>query len=56
MPSLMADLGTIEPRFSALIAAVIIGMALVAVAVGGAPTARRLHRCSMAGALSQEGR
>jgi hypothetical protein len=51
----MADLGTIEPRFSPLIAAVITGMALVAVALGGAPTALRLHRRSVAGELSQEG-
>jgi ABC-type antimicrobial peptide transport system permease subunit len=55
MPSLMADLGTIEPRFSPLIAAVITGMALLAVALGGAPTALRLYRRSVAGELSQEG-
>jgi ABC-type lipoprotein release transport system permease subunit len=55
MPSLMADLGTIEPRFSPLIAAVITGMALLAVVLGGAPTALRLHRRSVAGELSQEG-
>jgi ABC-type antimicrobial peptide transport system permease subunit len=55
MPSLMADLGTIEPRFGPLIAAVITGMALLAVAFGGAPTALRLHRRSVAGELSQEG-
>jgi ABC-type antimicrobial peptide transport system permease subunit len=56
MPSLMADLGTIEPRFNVLIAAVVIGMALVAVALGIAPTAWRLHRRFVAAALSQEGR
>jgi ABC-type lipoprotein release transport system permease subunit len=55
MPSLMADLGMIEPRFSPLIAAVITGMALLAVALGMAPTALRLHRRSVAGELSQEG-
>jgi len=44
MPSLMADLGVIEPRFNVLIAAVVIGMALVAIALGIAPTAWRLHR------------
>ena len=55
MPSLMADLGSIEPRFSPLITAVITGMALLAVALGGAPTALRLHRRSVAGELSQEG-
>ena len=37
MPSLMADLGVIEPRFNVLIAAVVIGMALVAIALGIAP-------------------
>jgi ABC-type antimicrobial peptide transport system permease subunit len=56
MPSLMADLGTIEPRFNMIIVAVLIGMALVAVALGIAPTAWQLHRRSIGGALSQEGR
>jgi ABC-type antimicrobial peptide transport system permease subunit len=56
MPSLMADLGMIKPSFNALIAAVAIGIALVAVAVGVAPTVWRLHRRSVASALSQEGR
>ena len=56
MPSLMADLGAIEPSFNSLIAAVVIGIALVAVALGMAPTAWRLHGRSIAGVLSQEGR
>jgi MacB-like periplasmic core domain len=56
MPSLMADLGTIEPRFNGFIAAVVVGMALAAVALGMAPTAWWLHRRSVAGALSEEGR
>jgi hypothetical protein len=56
MPSLMADLGTIEPSFNALIAAVVIGIALVSVAVGMAPTAWWLHNRSVAGALSDQGR
>jgi ABC-type antimicrobial peptide transport system permease subunit len=56
MPSLMADLGTIEPSFNALIAAVLIGLTLVAIALGMAPIAWRLHRRSVADALSQEGR
>jgi ABC-type antimicrobial peptide transport system permease subunit len=56
MPSLMADLGTIEPKFNVLIAAVAIGMALASVALGMAPTAWRLHRRSVAAALSEEGR
>jgi hypothetical protein len=52
----MADLGTIEPRFNVIIVAVLIGMALVAVALGIAPTAWQLHGRSVGGALSQEGR
>jgi len=56
MPSLMADLGTVQPRFNLLTAAVVIGIALVAVALGMAPTAWRLHRRSVAGALSEQGR
>jgi ABC-type lipoprotein release transport system permease subunit len=56
MPSLMADLGSVEPRFNLLTAAVVIGIALVAVALGMAPTAWRLHRGSVAGALSEQGR
>jgi ABC-type antimicrobial peptide transport system permease subunit len=55
MPSLMADLGSIEPKFDALIAAVVVGMALAAVALGMAPTAWRLHRLSIAATLSEEG-
>jgi ABC-type antimicrobial peptide transport system permease subunit len=56
MPSLMADLGAIEPSFDLLIAAVVIGIALAAVALGMAPTAWWLHRRSVAGALSEQGR
>jgi len=56
MPSLMADLGMIRPSFTALAAAVVIGMALVAVTLGVAPTLWWLHRRSVASALSQEGR
>ena len=56
MPSLMADLGTIEPSFNAIIAAVLIGLTLVSIALGMAPIAWRLHRRSVADALSQEGR
>jgi ABC-type antimicrobial peptide transport system permease subunit len=56
MPSLMADLGMIKPSFSALIAAVVIGMALSAVALGVAPTLWLLQKRSVASALSQEGR
>jgi ABC-type lipoprotein release transport system permease subunit len=56
MPSLMADLGAIEPSFDLLIAAVVTGIALAAVALGMAPTAWWLHRRSVAGALSEQGR
>jgi len=55
MPSLMADLGMITPSFTALTAAVVIGMAPVAVTLGVAPTLWWLHRRSVASALSQEG-
>jgi ABC-type lipoprotein release transport system permease subunit len=56
MPSLMADLGAIEPSFDLLIAVVVIGVALVAVALGMAPTAWWLHKRSVAGTLSEQGR
>jgi ABC-type lipoprotein release transport system permease subunit len=55
MPSLMADLGTVELSFNLLIATVLIGVALVAIAFGMAPTAWRLHQRSVAGALSEQG-
>jgi ABC-type antimicrobial peptide transport system permease subunit len=55
MPSLMADLGTIEPGSNSLIAAVVIGITLAAVALGMAPTVWWLHNRSVADALSQEG-
>jgi ABC-type antimicrobial peptide transport system permease subunit len=56
MPSLMADLGMIKPSFTALIAAVVTGMAVAAVTLGAAPTLWWLHKRSVASALSQEGR
>jgi hypothetical protein len=56
MPSLMADLGNVEPSFNLLIATVVICIALVAVALGVAPTAWRLHQRSVGGALSEQGR
>jgi tetrahydromethanopterin S-methyltransferase subunit D len=56
MPSLMADLGTVEPSFSLLIATVVIGVAVAAVGLGMAPSACRLHKRPVAGSLSQEGR
>jgi len=54
MPSLMAELGTIEPKFDALIVAVLAGMALATLALGMAPTARQLARRSVAATLSEE--
>ena len=56
MPSLMADLGTIEPRFDLIIAVVVIGFALAAIALGIAPTAWWLNNRSVASALSEHGR
>jgi ABC-type antimicrobial peptide transport system permease subunit len=54
MPSLMAELGTIEPRFNAWIVAVLAGMALAILALGIAPTAMQLHRRPVAVNLSEE--
>src|SRR5215469_7479433 len=44
MPSLMAELGTAEPSFSP----VVIGVAVVAIALGMAPTSQRLRKRSVA--------
>jgi multisubunit Na+/H+ antiporter MnhC subunit len=52
----MADLGAIEPSFDLLIAAVVIGIALLAVVLGMAPTTWRLHKRSVASALSEQRR
>jgi hypothetical protein len=56
MPSLMADLGAVEPKFDALIVTVVAGMALAAVALGMAPTTWNLSKRSVAASLSQERR
>jgi sulfite exporter TauE/SafE len=50
--------GSVVARQSLLrnVVAVVVGMALAAVALGMAPTAWWLHRRSVAGALSEEGR
>jgi ABC-type lipoprotein release transport system permease subunit len=56
LPSLMADLGAIEPRFDLLVAAAMAAIALAAVALGITPTWRRLLRHPMATALSENGR
>jgi hypothetical protein len=52
----MADLGTIEPSFDLLIAVVVVGIALAAIALGIAPTAWWLYKRSVAGALSEQRR
>ena len=54
MPSLMAELGTIEPKFDALVVAVLGGMGMAILALGMAPTALQLARCSIAATLSEE--
>ena len=54
MPSLMAELGTIEPQFDAFIVAVLVGMELMILALGMAPTALQLHRRSVAATLSED--
>jgi len=55
LPSLMADLGAIEPRFDLSVAAAMAAIALGAVALGITPTWRRLLRHPMAKALSENG-
>ena len=54
MPSLMVELGTSQPRFDALIAAVLTGMALAILTLGMMPTAWELRRRSVATTLSEE--
>ena len=54
MPSLMAELGSIEPKFDALVVAVLAAMTLVILALGIAPTALQLHRRSVAATLSED--
>jgi ABC-type antimicrobial peptide transport system permease subunit len=56
MPSLMADIGTIAPRFDLLVAGVVAGVAVSAVALGMAPTTWRLYRHPVAATLSETGR
>lgn len=55
MPSLMADLGIVEPRFDGLVGGVVAGVAVAAVALGIAPTAWRLHRRPIAATLLDSG-
>jgi len=54
MPSLMAELGSIEPKFDALVVAVLAAMTLVILALGIVPTALQLHRRSVAATLSED--
>jgi hypothetical protein len=53
MPSLMADLGTLAPRFNGLVGLAIIGMPVAAVVLGVAPAVWRIYRGSVAAALSE---
>ncbi|MDX8512140.1 ABC transporter permease [Mesorhizobium captivum] len=55
MPSLMADLGTIEPRFGTPVATTAVVVALAAVLLGMAPTAWRFYRHPIATTLSEVG-
>jgi ABC-type antimicrobial peptide transport system permease subunit len=54
MPSLMAQLGSIEPKFDAMVVAVLAAMTLVILVLGIAPTALQLHRRSVAATLSED--
>jgi hypothetical protein len=56
LPSLMANLGTIEPRFDLSVAAAMDAIALAAIALGMTPSWWRLLRHPMATALSENGR
>ena len=54
MPSLMADLGPIEPTFDWLVAGAIVAIAIAAILVGLVSTVLRLLRQPIAAALSEE--
>ena len=54
MPSIMAELGTIEPKFDVLIVALLAGIALATLALGMAPTVLQLQRRAVAANLSEE--
>ena len=56
MPSLMADLGVVEPQFDRLVFAALVIIAATAVVLGIVPTALQLRRTSVAMALSGDGR
>jgi hypothetical protein len=55
MPSLMADLGAIEPRMDWIVAGVPLVIAISAVVLGLVPTAFRLTRHPTAATLSDSG-
>jgi ABC-type lipoprotein release transport system permease subunit len=54
MPSIMAELGTVEPKFDALIVTVLAGVALATLALGIAPTVLQLERRAVAANLSED--
>jgi ABC-type lipoprotein release transport system permease subunit len=56
LPSLMANLGAVEPRFNLSVAAVMAAIALAAIALGMTPSWWRLLRHPIATALSENGR
>jgi hypothetical protein len=56
MPSLLADLGTIDPRFDWRLAGVVGCLAAASVALGIAPTVWRLFRQPIAPALVETGK
>lgn len=56
MPSLMADLGTIQPTFDVRVGVLVASVAAVAVILGMAPTAWRLARRPIAATLTETGR
>jgi ABC-type antimicrobial peptide transport system permease subunit len=56
MPSLMADLGSIRPRFDLLAAVVVAGIAVAAVALGIARTVWLLNKYSVSANLAEDGR
>jgi ABC-type antimicrobial peptide transport system permease subunit len=56
MPSLMADLGVVEPRFDGLVFAAMVIITATAIVLGIVPTALQLRRTSIARTLSDDGR
>jgi ABC-type lipoprotein release transport system permease subunit len=56
MPSLVADLGTIVPKFDLRVVCAIAGLAAAAVSIGMTPTAWRIFRRPIAATLLETGR